>query len=205
MRERFEDAAAAAAMRMQHACESLGLFQQRGLGVADTDALEAEREHRQVVDRVAGHEHLFGVDLLAVDEGLERGPLVDTFRQDVEIGVGREQDLAIQFGRDAVDLLGHVTSTAEIRTPAFLRRGLALQFRKAFHGGGHGLFARPAAFDLGLQRLHGLPRMTVADRRADVANDVVRLRNGRVGQQRQHGFQTAAGDEYKLDVRVAGD
>jgi hypothetical protein len=54
-----------------------------------------------------------------------------------------------------------------------------------------------------LQRLDRLQGDAVHHGRADIADDVVRLRQRRVGQQRQHGLKTAAGDVSQLDVRRA--
>ena len=42
-------------------------------------------------------------------------------------------------------------------------------------------------------------------RRADVGDDVVRLRQSRVGQQRQYRLQAAPGDVGELDLGVGGD
>src|SRR3546814_20328734 len=47
--------------------------------------------------------------------------------------------------------------------------------------------------------------MTIDDGRADVTDDVIRRRNGGVRQQRQHGFEAAAGHKGEADIRMATD
>src|SRR3546814_18072031 len=47
--------------------------------------------------------------------------------------------------------------------------------------------------------------MTIDDGRADVTDDVISRRNGGVRQQRQHGFEAAAGHTGEADIRLATD
>ena len=107
---------------------------------------------------------------------------------------------------DAGDhLVSDHIAVAEIGHAAFLGDFLSLQAVKGEQGVFDHLFARPELVDLALQRLDGLLGLAVNHGAADVTDDVVRLRNGGVGQQRQHGFQAATGHKYQVYFGVGGN
>ena len=83
-----------------------------------------------------------------------------------------------------------------------LRHLLALELLERGHRRGDRLFAGPALFYVGLQRLDGLVGLAVDDGRTDVADDVFGLRQQRIGEQRQHRLQAAPGDIGELELGV---
>ncbi len=204
----LQDAAAAGHIGVQHMRKLLRGRYQRRLGFAHAHALEAGGEHRQIVERVAGHQHPLPVDAQMRGQCAQHAALVGIRRQDVQVAVGRIQHRAFQFLRGRLDPAADQLQffrAAEIRAAPFLRHILAHQRIKAGHRIGHGVLAGPARIDFGLQRLHRLQGVTIDHGRADIADHIVRARQGGVGQQRHHVFQPAPGDEGQADVRVAVD
>jgi len=201
----FENAATAGVVRMHDPGTVAGGVEQGRFGFADAHADEARFVHRQVVQGVAGDQDFVAVDAEVLNQGGQGAALVDAARQDVEVAIGRIQHLAAELGCDALDVRGDCVAVAEVGAAALLRDFLALEPVEVRHGLGHRAFARPARIDVRLQRLHRLTGVTIDDGAADVADDVVRHRDGGVGQNGKNDFQAAAGDKGKLDLRVGGN
>jgi hypothetical protein len=70
---------------------------------------------------------------------------------------------------------------------------------------GYRAIPRPDFLDGILYLEHRLLAVAVDHRGADVGNDVIRLGNGRVGQQGQDVLQAAAGYENEVNIRMRGN
>jgi hypothetical protein len=92
---------------------------------------------------------------------------------------------------------------AEVGAAPFLRYLLALQRRDVIQGIGDDAFTGPGGLYRLLQFLYREQVVAIDDRRADVADDVVRAGDRRVRQQGHDVLEAAAGDEDERDV-VAG-
>ncbi|MDT4832411.1 hypothetical protein FQZ97_659670 [compost metagenome] len=203
--ERLENPAATRAAGMQGARVLFGGVQQAGFGVADADTVEGAVEHAQVVEGVAGGQHLVVVQLQPVGQGLQAAALVDALGQEIQIAIGGIQQVAAEhLGGGQQGRIGGLRGCAEVGAAAHLRHVLALQV-EALDGAGDLAFAGPERIDQALQRLDRLQAVAVGKAGADVGNDEVRLGQGRVGQQWQDRLQAAAGDIGQADFRVGGD
>ena len=208
MFDRLEDAAAAGIVGVQHALVALRGLQQRRFGTAHAHALEAGVEHRQVVERIAGDQDAVAAHVQLFGQRDQGAALVGARRQDVQVTVGGIEHVAAQFagsGLDVVAVARQHVGVAEIGAAALLRHVLALQGREAAHGLGDHVFAGPARVDARLQRLQRLQRAAAGHRRADVADQVVRARQRRIGKQGDHGLEAAAGDPDQADARMLVD
>ena len=208
MRHRLQDAAAARRVRMQHVVHVRGGGDQRRLGSAHAHAGESFAVHRQVVERVAGHQHAFARQLQRIHQRRQRAALLGVARQDVQVAVGRIQHFAAQrrghglhLGLDGRQLFG----MAVVRAAAFLRHFLAHQHREAAHRLGHHVLARPARLDPRLQRLDRLHVGGAQHGGADIADDVIGRGQAGIGEQRQDRFTAATGDPRQLDVGMGVD
>ena len=97
MGEGFEDAAAARTVGVQGARMAAGGLQQRAFRLADADAVEAGAEHGQVIERIAGGQHLVVIQFEPVGQRLQAAALVHPFGQKVQVQLGGVEQVAAQF------------------------------------------------------------------------------------------------------------
>ncbi len=158
--------------------------------------MQAGLEHRQVVQGVARYHDGRGIEAGGLGQAQQRRPLADAARQHVEVAAGRQQQVAAegvdrrpQRGRDLA--FGDQEGTAPL-----LRHALAAQAGEAGQGFQDRLRAGPVRGDF-LLDVVDRAQVAVDDGGADVGNDVIGDRNGRVAQQRQDRLEAAAGDEHQ--------
>ena len=208
MLDGLEDAATARVACMQHAVTPGGRLEQRRLGAADAHAAKSRLVHRQVVERVPGNQHARARQLQQAHQFAERAALVGARRQDVEVTRGRIQRVAAQITRRLLDLLAlssKVFGVVIVGAAPLLRNFLAAQAWKGVHRLGHRALAGPSRRDARLQGLDRLQALAVQHRRAHVADQEIRPRQRRIGQQRHHGLQCPAGDPDQPDLRMLVD
>jgi hypothetical protein len=78
-------------------------FQRRDeirLGIADRHGREPQRQHRQVVERIARHEAALVGHVQMGQKPQQRGPLADPLGQDVEIPIVGHQRIETHVGHD---------------------------------------------------------------------------------------------------------
>jgi len=130
VRQSFQDAAAALVLGNVDARHFAHALDQRGLGAADHNALEAGGIHRQVVERVARHHDALQVKALRGGQLTQTAALVDAARQHVQITAGRPQQVAVQCFHSRAQFGADAAFADEERAAPLLWHRLALQRRK---------------------------------------------------------------------------
>lgn len=140
--------------------------------------LQSRLKQRQVVERVAGHQHAVGRKPLRRDQAQERRSLGDAARQHVEEGLGRQQ--AVEPGRlDLGDRFRPEPGRVVVVADAMAEPGrLQLQPRLVGQQRPHPLAGvAPAPRDLAVDRRQRAEVAAVDHGRADVADDPVGARH----------------------------
>ena len=190
---------------LQHRGERRRRLAERGLGVANHHPAKALREERFVVESVAGHQYLIGLDVQVFGESSKRAPLGDTPREDVEVAPRREEHIAIEMREPAAHLVHESRVVEEEGAAALLGHALALHAGEPAQRARHRLRADPTLVDLPLYGLHGLQTVAVNHGCANIGDDEFRVGNEWIAEQRENCLHAAPGHEGESDLRVVAE
>ena len=190
---------------MQYLGAVTGGLQQGLLRLTDAHALEALLVHRQVIQGIARDQYIIHRLTQVLDQTLQGTALVDATGQAIQIHAGGEQQVAVQRFDGSAQLVGYRIRLTEPGAAALLRHLLTLQPGEGGQFLQNKLLARPARINLALHRVDRLQGLTIHYGGADIADDVIGLRDRRIREQRHHHLKTAAGDKDQSNARVRAD